>query len=118
MNTGEILKNLRKEKGLTQTEVGKHLGITKSAVQKYESGEVKNIKLETIRKLCLFFNIMPYELIFPENKDMFKLYKLNMTFDPVFIEYLSQFEKLNEKGKKKVLEYSRDILAITHYRNN
>ena len=63
MNTGEILKNLRKEHGFTQEEVGRYLGITKSAIQKYESGEVKNIKLETIKKLCSFYDVMPFTLM-------------------------------------------------------
>ena len=38
MTIGERLKRLRIEKGLTQEEVGKILGVTKGAIQKYENG--------------------------------------------------------------------------------
>ncbi len=35
--TGERIKKLRKEKGLTQEQLGKLLGVKKSAIAKYEN---------------------------------------------------------------------------------
>ena len=57
--TGEIIKLLRKENGLTQEELGKKLGVQKSAIAKYERGEIVNLKRETIQKLSEIFNVMP-----------------------------------------------------------
>lgn len=115
MNTGEMLKALRKEQGMTQEEVGKYLGITKSAIQKYESGEVKNIKLDTIKKLCLFYDVMPFTLMFPEYTH-FEAIRLSQTFNPDYVNFIKRYDLLSHTGKAKVLNYMNDMLQIPHYR--
>lgn len=57
--TGEIIKSLRKEKGLTQEQLGKLIGVQKSAIAKYERGEIVNLKRETIEKLATIFDVRP-----------------------------------------------------------
>ncbi len=54
---GEILKELRLEKGLTQEEVGKIIGVQKAAIQKYEKGDVENIKRSSIEKLAKYYGV-------------------------------------------------------------
>ena len=48
LNMSNIIKILRNQKGLTQDELGAYLGVKKSAIQKYESGAIVNLKSETI----------------------------------------------------------------------
>lgn len=57
--TGEIIKKLRKEHKLTQEQLGTILGVQKSAIAKYERGEIVNLKRETIEKLADTFDVMP-----------------------------------------------------------
>ena len=57
--TGEIIKKLRKEHKLTQEQLGSILGVQKSAIAKYERGEIVNLKRETIEKLAEAFDVMP-----------------------------------------------------------
>ena len=64
MSVGSTIKKLRLEKGMTQEELGKLLGVKKAAVQKYESGQVQNLKQDTIRKLCDVFGKNPAVFIF------------------------------------------------------
>lgn len=59
METGEIIKKLRKEKGITQEQLAKILGLQKSAIAKYENGRVKNIKRETIDAMAIYFGVKP-----------------------------------------------------------
>ena len=54
---GEILKELRLEKGLTQEEVGNLIGVQKAAIQKYEKGDVENIKRSSIEKLAKYYGV-------------------------------------------------------------
>lgn len=61
--TGDIIKKLRKEKGLTQQQLGNLLGVQKSAIAKYENGRVSNLKKETISKLAEIFNVSPNYLL-------------------------------------------------------
>lgn len=68
MDIGNKIKSARIAKGMTQEELGKHLGIQKSAVAKYENGRVVNIKRSTLKKISDILDIRPSELIFDEQK--------------------------------------------------
>lgn len=63
MTTGDVIRKLRKEKGWTQQELGDRLGVQKSAIAKYESGRVKNLKRATIKKMAEIFNVDPMVFI-------------------------------------------------------
>ncbi|WP_305084737.1 helix-turn-helix domain-containing protein [uncultured Dubosiella sp.] len=63
MTTGDVIRKLRKEKGWTQQELGDRLGVQKSAIAKYESGRVKNLKRTTIKKMAEIFNVDPMVFI-------------------------------------------------------
>lgn len=66
MQTGEVIKRLRIEKKLTQDELGELLGVKKSAIQKYESGAITNLKIDCIQNLCSVFAVPPWVFIFSE----------------------------------------------------
>ena len=59
MNTGDIIKKLRKEHKLTQEDLGAIIGVQKSAIAKYENGRVENLKRSTIEKLANYFSVSP-----------------------------------------------------------
>ena len=63
MNMGDRIKKLRLEKGLTQEELGKMLGVQKAAIQKYEKGYVENLKRSAIIKLANLFSATPSYLM-------------------------------------------------------
>lgn len=63
MEMNEKIKNRREELGLTLQEVGDYLGVSKATVQRYESGEIKNLKLESIEKLAKILKISPAYLM-------------------------------------------------------
>ena len=63
MNTGELIKKLRKEKGMTQEDLGKLLGINRAAVNKMETGVTVNFKRDTLLKLSEVFNISVTDLL-------------------------------------------------------
>ena len=60
---GERIKQLRLEKGLTQEELGNHIGVKKAAIMKYEKGNVKNMKRSSIEILSKLFNVSPSYLM-------------------------------------------------------
>lgn len=69
MNMAQIIKQKRLEKKLTQEELGNLLGLKKSAINKYESGGVENIKRSTIEKMADIFEIKPSVLMGWESSD-------------------------------------------------
>lgn len=56
---GDRIRALRTEAGMTQTELGNVLGIQKAAIQKYESGTVRNIPQAKIALLAELFHVAP-----------------------------------------------------------
>lgn len=67
MKIGQKIKEARVAKGLTQQELGDIVGVQKSAIAKYESGRVVNIKRSTIQKIASALNIRPSELFFEQS---------------------------------------------------
>ena len=54
--TGFRLKELRIENSLTQQQVAKIMGITRSAYSNYENG-LRMPEMETLKKLCVYFKV-------------------------------------------------------------
>lgn len=52
----KILKNLREDREVTQSEIAEILGVKQSAVSKYEREE-REYKVEDIIKLCRFYKV-------------------------------------------------------------
>lgn len=57
------IKEMRTKKGFTLAYVADLLGIKEATMQRYESGEIKNIKHETISKLAEIFDCSPSYLM-------------------------------------------------------
>lgn len=55
--------DLRKRRGLTLEELGAKIGVTKATAQRYESGEIPNIKRPTIEKLAQTLDTSPAYLM-------------------------------------------------------
>lgn len=59
MGLPERLKELRLKKGMTLLDVANALGVKEATAQRYESGEIKNLKHDTILQLARLFNCSP-----------------------------------------------------------
>ena len=69
MTTGERIKLARKAAGLTQTELAEKIGVKFSAIHKYESGMVVNLKRETIAALSEALGVKPSWLMCLDDED-------------------------------------------------
>ncbi|MBR1969606.1 MAG: helix-turn-helix domain-containing protein [Clostridia bacterium] len=63
MKLQDRIKERRRALGLTLLEVADALGVKEATVQRYESGEIKNLKLETINSLAKLFRCSPSYLV-------------------------------------------------------
>ena len=128
MHTGTIIKDLRKKHDMTQEELGELLGVKKAAVQKYEKGDVVNLKMSTIRKLCDIFRVSPSTFVFPEAEEFDKKHNSKQlcfeveTIESIeelwgqdSVEVLNLFQELNIDGQKRVLEFTHDLSEIKKY---
>jgi len=78
VNFGERLKEVRLKRGLTLLEIGEKLGRTEATIQRYESGGIKNLKLDAIDELAKILNINPGYLMGWTEKE-------HLTSDYVFL---------------------------------
>ena len=57
--TGERIRDARKAHGMTQKELAEKIGVKFSAIHKYETGLVVNLKRETISALAKALDVSP-----------------------------------------------------------
>jgi transcriptional regulator with XRE-family HTH domain len=105
LNIGAKIRAARQAKGMTQEELGAILGVQKSAIAKYESGRVVNIKRSTLKKISDVLGIPPFELIFDEEQR--KIQKKNDVLSDIILkmnedeDLLSMVETLSNLGFEK-----------------
>lgn len=115
MSVGSTIKRLRLERGMTQSELGELLGVKKAAVQKYESGQVQNLKQETIRKLCEIFGKDPSLFIFDVKtlkNELDLLEKIESYYGEEVIELLEAYEKMTDENRLRLMDYV-SLLIVT-----
>ena len=109
MEVGQKIKKARLERGLTQQELGSIIGVQKSAIAKYESGRVVNIKRSTLQKIAKALNIRPSELIFNETpKDAAELHVRIIT-DFELMDVIKDYYVLSEDNKRMVRDLIRSL---------
>ncbi len=69
MTTGERIRQARKAANMTQTELADKIGVKFSAIHKYETGMVVNLKRETIAALAEALNVRPSWLMCMEEPE-------------------------------------------------
>lgn len=113
MNFGESLKKIRKEKGLTQKQLGEKLGISQAAIGQFESNKA-NPKMETIQKIADALNASLNDLI-PDSyeRDVQEGYELSTT-DYGLIEAMSNHKIFSDKEREIIfqkIEHHRAVLV-------
>lgn len=63
MSFSDVIKRRRAEKGLTLAEIAIRMDVTEATVQRWESGNIKNIKYERLVRLAEILGIDPSELM-------------------------------------------------------
>ena len=114
MNIGEKIKSARIDKGMTQEELGKILGVQKSAIAKYEKGRVVNIKRSTLKKISDVLGIRPSELLYEEIEKnpvgmAEKHYEIIMDVD--ISEMFDDFKLLDDAQRKIVKDLIKSLAA-------
>ena len=71
MKLHERIKKCRLECGMTLLEVANALGVREATAQRYESGEIKNLKQATVLEMAKIFNCSPSNLMGWENESSY-----------------------------------------------
>ncbi|WP_037329686.1 helix-turn-helix domain-containing protein [Anaerovibrio lipolyticus] len=98
--TASRLRELRKIKQLSQEDVAKYLGITRTAYNKYESGDIKPVR--KLNELAVLFNVSVDYLLGREESTLESKVR---EVSPHISGQLRKYLDLSESGK--------DIVDIT-----
>lgn len=109
----ERIKERRNEKGFTLLDLADAIGVKEATMQRYESGEIKNVKHETVVKLAEILHCSPQYLMgwvdIPNDIVMHEHIEAEKQL------LLNNFDRLNESGKKKAIEYVADLADNPKY---
>jgi len=97
---GEILKSLRKRGGLTQSELGRHIGLSKAVISKYETG-IGYPNFETLIHIAKYFGVSTDYLLGAENGKSIDISGLTESQTELIPRTVAEFVKANEKEKNK-----------------
>lgn len=107
MKIGQKIKEARNIKGLTQQELGDLVGVQKSAIAKYESGRVVNIKRSTLQKIASALDLRPSELVFESSPIDTANFHVKILSDFELMDSLKEYYKLSEDNKRVI----RDLIS-------
>lgn len=115
----ENIKRLRKERGLTQEQLGELIGATGTAVMRYEKG-LRKLDYDKLSNIACALKVTVEELFGSdsdikeiESNENCELTIANLTNSEVSI--VNSFRSLNDNGQKKAIEYIDDLSENPKY---
>lgn len=109
MDIGKLIKEARLAKGLTQEELGKLVGVQKSAIAKYENGRVVNIKRSTLQGLAQALDLKGSDLVITSNPKEAASLSARVLSDSDLREVVELYLSLNDDDKKTYKELLRRL---------
>ncbi|KQO57585.1 hypothetical protein ASF24_17120 [Methylobacterium sp. Leaf86] len=111
-NVGLRISTLRKAKGLSQTELGQHVGVTFQQVQKYESG-VNRISSGRLQQIAQLFEV-PISMLFGEGEAEEHSDALSFLGVTGAVDLLRAYAAIeNEQLRRDVLQLVRTAVKIS-----
>lgn len=94
-NFGEILKDLRKHRNLTQSELGNQVGLSKAVVSKYENG-IGYPSFDILIRIAAFFGVTTDYLLGVSRSKAVDVSGLTESQIQVIHRLIAEFRTVNE----------------------
>lgn len=125
MTMGNRIRNLRKQHKMTQEELGVRLGVGKSAILKYEKGQVENLPRSTIEKMSVIFGVTPSYLMcfdeWEENEQMLSdevmlIERIQAKWGKQMVVLMQHYSELNQEGQETLIRISESLNLLDKYK--
>ena len=100
----ERIKNRRQQLGYTLLYIAEQLGVKEATVQRYESGDIKNIKHETVVSIAEILRCDPAYLMGWQDAPTSSA---SLSADEA--QLLNTYKILNDAGRQKLLERAVEL---------
>lgn len=122
MTIGEKIKRLRKERKMTQEDLGYAIGVQKAAINKYETGVVINLKREIIARLSRVLEVNPVWLMddnaewppVPRNDERYMAAKVENPKNDDIRLLIRGLNKLSPEQVEQAKNVFRAMFAVTN----
>ena len=111
MTTGELIKQARKQRNMSQKELAEKLGVSASMIGQYEN-DLRNPKLETIQRIANALEVDPYSLMDFDTATAALEDRINNRAKHL----LTAFDQLNPEGQQKAVERVEELTEIPKYK--
>lgn len=123
MTMGERIRFLRKKSKMTQEDLAKILGIGRSAILKYEKGQVENLPKATIEKMASVFGVSPAYIMGYDSWDKEEqlsdevalIERIQAKWGKDAVELMQHFCEMNNDGKAALLEMAENFACLPKY---
>lgn len=109
MNMGQRLRELRLRRKISQEEVARHIGITRSAYSHYEINNRQPV-YETLIKLAAYFDVSLDYIIGGSHPKA----KSDLPVTPDTREILSLLQHMSQEQRKKSINLITDLIRQEH----
>lgn len=125
MTMGDRIHQLRVQHNMSMDELGKYLGVGKTAIFKYEKGQVENLPRSTIEKMSILFGVSPsYLMCFDEweersealSDEVMLIERIQAKWGKDMICIMQNFCELNEEGQKTLQNISESLTELNKYK--
>mgnify|MGYP002773789740 CR=1 FL=1 len=115
LTIGQLIKQSRLNRGLTQEELGELVGVKKSAVAKWENGRVSEIGRSNLQGLAKALGLDPADLIGEDGVEVRKRIKKDpkaaaakaaeLLSDQDFIDLYTLYKSLPQEKKNQIRDF-------------
>lgn len=109
----ERIKNRRQQLGYTLLYIAEQLGVKEATVQRYESGDIKNIKHETVVSIAEILRCDPAYLMGWQDAPTSSA---SLSADEA--QLLNTYKILNDAGRQKLLERAVELRDLGYVKGD
>lgn len=104
---GNRIKYARNLRDATLDDIAKKVGVTKSTIQRYETGKITTIKIPVVESIAIALNVNPSWIV-GKSDDM----ELPLQKPPKILQY---YEQLNDIGKHEATKRVAELTEVPRY---
>jgi transcriptional regulator with XRE-family HTH domain len=125
MTMGQRIHQLRIQHKMSLEELGSKLGVGKTAIHKYEKGQVENLPRSTIEKMAVLFGVSPsYLMCFDEwdknseqlSDEVILIERIQAKWGKDMIRVMQNYYELNAEGQSTLLNISESLCELSKFK--
>lgn len=114
LKIGERIKEARNDLGFTQEQLGSAIGVNKSTIQRYETGQIKKLKLPVIESIAKALCVNPDWITLHSNQKKLPSISSPSQVDPdMYILHI--YKQLDSDDKAEIRGEMKQMLKADKY---